>query len=204
MPDYPMGVQYDEQGRPFTYVGGTSRRSYISPVAMGGQAPEDTTGIFRQGPQWNNNTGTWETPIDWGNILNVGIAGGLGAGAASAAGLFGGGAAAGTGSVAADPALVGALPSAQIGTGAAALPSAAASVGGAGGGLPSWLGPALSVGTGLVGRMAGGGGGSNQQPIPPELQQLLAEATRRTMNQGPLSDAITQQALAGLPNRGGR
>lgn len=216
MPDYPMGIQYDEQGRPFSYVGGTSRRSYISPVAFGGQAPEDTTGIFRQGPQWNNNTGNWETPIDWGNIMSMGVAGGLGAGALSAAGAFGGGAAAGGGlSEAAIPSaaglpggaaglpgasMVGALPSATVAPTAGALPSGAAGMA-SGGGMPSWLGPALSAGLGLGGRVLGGGTGSNQIPIPPELTQLLQEATRRSMNQSGLSDAITAQALAGLPRR---
>ena len=61
------------------------------------------------------------------------------------------------------------------------------------------LGTVLGIGGGLLGRKL-----MPQQPttvpVPPELQQLLTEATRRTMNQGPLSDAITQQALASLPS----
>ena len=83
MAEYPMGVQYDELNRSFIWRPDGSK-NYISPVAMGGQAPEDTTGIFRQRPQWNQNSAEWETPIDWGNIMNLGVAGGLGAGAASA------------------------------------------------------------------------------------------------------------------------
>lgn len=215
MPDYPMGVQYDEQGRPFTYVGGTSRRSYISPVAFGGQKPEDTTGIFRQGPQWNQNSGEWETPIDWGNILAIGTGAGLGAGALSAAGAFGG-AAGGlsesviptsmgtTGAGLPSASMMGALPASQIAPAAGTLPAGGAGLSQGGGMLSgltgqSWLGPALSLGTGLAGRLMNQGGGNMVQP-PPQLQQLLDEATRRTMNQAPLSDAITRQALAGLPN----
>ena len=97
MIDGSNALQYDEQGRPYFQLPG-QRRNYVSPVAMGGEAPEDTTGILRSRPQWNQHAGTWETPIDWGNILNVGVGSGLGLGALNAAGVIGGGAAAsGTG-----------------------------------------------------------------------------------------------------------
>jgi hypothetical protein len=123
----------------------------------------------------------WLTQNPWVFPL-AGIGGGLIGGAATGSGFF---------APSAAPA-AGGLSEAVIPTTAGAS---------AGGGLPSWLGPVLAAGTGLAGRaMTGGGGGNNQIPIPPELQQLLTEATRRTMNQAPLSDAINQQALASLPN----
>lgn len=77
-----MSVQYDAQGRAFILSNG--KKNYISPVAMGQAKPKDTTGMFRQAPQWNNRTGTWETPIDWTNIANAAVIGGLTAGAANA------------------------------------------------------------------------------------------------------------------------
>lgn len=119
----PGGIQYDERGRPFIWLG--NRRVYISPVAMGEKRPDDTTGIFRKGPQWNQYSGKWDTPIDWGNLLNIGVGAGLGAGAASAAGLFGGGA--------------GAVPSAGTSAGTGGGASAAGTA--AAGALPgmSWL-----------------------------------------------------------------
>lgn len=91
MPESNWGIQYDAQRRPFFWMNGVvgGKKNYVSPVAMGGQAPADTTGIFRQRPQWNNKKGKWETPIDWGNILNIGVGAGLGVGAASAFGAFG-------------------------------------------------------------------------------------------------------------------
>ncbi len=93
------GMEYDERGRPY-FLMPNGQRSYVSPVAMGEKPPADNTGIFHQAPQWNQHSGNFETPFDWGNLLSMGVAGGLGAGAASAAGLFGGGASAGGGSAA--------------------------------------------------------------------------------------------------------
>ena len=101
--------------------------------------------------------------------------------------------------------LAGNLPAGGAGLSAGAG-SGAASAAGAAGGIGKFLadnknviGAALGIGGGLLGRKL-----MPQQPttvpVPPELQQLLTEATRRTMNQGPLSDAITQQALASLPS----
>ena len=79
----PYRMQYDPQGRPYFEQPGQPRR-YVSPVSMGGKKPTDTTGLFRKGPQWNARTGEWETPVDWGNVLNVGTMAGLTAGAANA------------------------------------------------------------------------------------------------------------------------
>lgn len=136
------------------------------------------------------------------------------------AGVFGGPLLAGALAPASAPSLAGieggsfGLPASVAGQlpGAVAAPSmvgATAGTGASGFGSflannKNWLGAALGAGAGLVGRMTNPG--VQPIPVPPELQQLLTEATRRQMNQGPLADAVTQQALAGLPNyaRGGR
>lgn len=122
------GMQHDEQGRPFFWVGGQvgGKKNYVSPVAMGGQAPEDTTGIFRSRPQWNNAKGQWETPIDWGNIATLATGGALGAGALSALGAFGGGAGAAGG---AGSGAGGVLPSGSIAGLHTAVPTAIGSQG---------------------------------------------------------------------------
>ena len=89
-----MSVLRDAQGRP--YINSSGRRVYISPVAFGEKAPADTTGILRSRPQWNQRAGKWETPIDWGNLASMAVAGGLTAGVANAA-MAGGAAASGAG-----------------------------------------------------------------------------------------------------------
>lgn len=173
-------IQYESDGRPYTWIGGQvgGKKSYISPVAMGtGTRPDDNTGIFRKGPQWNASSGKWETPIDWGNILNVGVAGGLGAGALSAAGLFGGAAAPGSSAAASSTAGTGATAGVGAGTGAgvglgetaavtgipastaaslpgfAAIPSAEGLAAGGGGALAS-----TPIGNGMAATPAGGSG----------------------------------------------
>lgn len=118
---------------------------------------------------------------------------GIGGGALGGA-LTGGGAAAGL-SEASIPTSVG-VPSGSIPAGTTM------GTGGIGSFLSqnkNWLAPIIGAGAGLLGRQLMPQQ-NTQMPMPPELQQLLTEATRRTMNQGPLSDAITKQALAGLPN----
>ncbi len=57
--------------------------------------------------------------------------------------------------------------------------------------------PGGSSGNGPGGVPTGGPGGTPN--YPPELQQLLAESMKRVASQGPLFDAATRQALAGLP-----
>lgn len=89
-------IQYDETGRPYFQFPG-QKRNYVSPVALGGQRPEDTTSILHHGPQWNQHAGKWETPFDWGNFLNIVVGAGLGAGAIDAIAGAGGAAAGGAG-----------------------------------------------------------------------------------------------------------
>ena len=78
------GIRTDEQGRRSIQLPGQRVPNYISPAAFGESVPPDTTGIFRSRPQWNQKTGQWETPIDWGNILSLGTAAALTGGAANA------------------------------------------------------------------------------------------------------------------------
>lgn len=162
------GIQYDAQGRPY-FLLANGQKSYVSPTAMGDRPPADNTGIFRSRPQWNQNTGKWETPIDWGNIMNLVAAGTLSAGALDA--IMAGGAA---GSAA--PGIPGATmtstgvpaltaPSTLAGaTGAGAGAAAAAgAAGGAASGIPAWLKTLLKVGVPAAGglianRLTSGGG----------------------------------------------
>lgn len=207
-------LKYDEQGRPYTVMA-NGKRKYISPVAVGGAPQEDTTSIFRSAPRWNPDSGEWDTPIDWGNILNLGTAAALTGGAASAFGALGGGAAmpalSSPASVlpAGAPSLLGGATTAAtafpaLSAPASVLPAGSAGLMGAGAasGLPSWLGPVLSAAIPTLGRI-GSGGGSGGGPgggpgASPELASLLEEFMRRQA-QGPLADAVTAQAQAGLP-----
>lgn len=120
--------------------------------------------FFKARPQWNDQTGEYESEPNWTNIVSLGALGGIGLGAASAAGAFGaaggagaeGAAAGSSGAVA--PAAGGAgavLPSTTIGTGMATLPAGTAS-----GLVPA---AAAGAGTGLstlqtIGQIAGKAG----------------------------------------------
>lgn len=92
----PTGLQHDERGRPFFFLGDdpTQKRSYVSPMAMGQPAGELGQGgsFFRHPGEWNNDTGEVEHPFNWGNTLSLAVGGGLGASAFSAIPAFGGGA----------------------------------------------------------------------------------------------------------------
>lgn len=157
-----MGVQYDERGRPFSYIGNTNRRSYISPVAMGtGTRPTDGGGPFRTDYGWDTDKGEWTRGVDWGNVMSAGIGGALAAPfLAPAIGSLGGGS-----SAASIPTSVGIPGGALPGVGMAAPAAAAAggsTVAGAGSGLSFGKLLALGgVGTGfdLLGSLLGGGGG---------------------------------------------
>lgn len=211
----PNGMQYDERGRPYFLLQDGSR-SYVSPVAMGEQPPPDNTGIFHKAPEFNQHSGNFETPFDWGNLLSMGVAGGLGAGAASAAGLFGGGAGAGSAASAAPAASAGPtaagagtlashsiLPAGAM-TGAT-VPGAAASGGGGMGGLLKSLVPGMSDGgfdvnditklLPLLAHFLGGGSGPNQQ------QEDIQNLTMQRMNaQNPLFEAASRLAFSRMPD----
>lgn len=72
--------------------------------------------------------------------------------------------------------------------------------GGGGGGLPALLRTIAPLAPLVAGRLQGGSGapGVNTQ-MPPELQQLLAQAMRRMADQEGLFQSVTAQAKAGLP-----
>jgi hypothetical protein len=195
------GLQYDAQGRPY-YVLANGRRSYVSPVAMGGK-PEDSglgTGgnFFRGNGEWNQDTGEVEHHLAGGNLLSAGIGGMLAAPLLGAA--FGGGGAASL--------PTGGMTSGLIGEGAAA--GAAAGGGGMLGSLPAWLKPAIGIGGPLLSRAFSGGGG----PENPSdewsggdagggsaqlnaLIQLLLERAQRT---APVHQAATDMALKMAPS----
>ena len=190
MADMPGSIQYDEQRRP--YIDTPRGRNYISPVAMGtGQRPEDTTGLFRSGPQWDANKGQWVTPIDWSNVANVAVGSALGAGAISAA-TAGGAASTGASSAAGGVLPNAALPGAS-GAMTAGLPTATASMttgaGAAGGG--SWL---AGMNTrDMIGAAGAGINGASQQSATNrgaqfygqrDLEQLLLDREKQTFDQG--------------------
>lgn len=204
---YPYGVQYDEQGRPFLWMRG--KKNYLSPVAFGQQAPADTTGPFRSRPQWNQSTGQWETPIDWGNILNVGVGSALGLGALHAAGVIGGGAAG------AAPGTLGPSTPANIAataSAATAVPAALAATSGGGARgignkiLQGLLNPktlaALGIGAGslIAGNTIGGDGGDGgSEFLTPEMRRYQALSEARFRRTDPLHAAIAQLAFQRLP-----
>src|SRR5574341_1065962 len=186
MPDNPNtgsalgGLQYDEQGRPY-FLLSNGRRNYVSPVAMGQDAPSDDTGLFQQRPRWNPETAEYETPFDWGNALNIGVAGLFGAGIPHAVGAFGG--AGGGGAASASPLLgeggvgaglpTGGMTPGLIGAGVGAGTGAAAGLAGAaaGGGIGDLLKRVgMTAGMMGIGQALGGGAGTK---IPPEIQQIL-------------------------------
>lgn len=196
MAESNYNIQYDAQGRPFFWVNGTvgGAKRYVSPVAMGGDAPEDTTGIFRQRPQWNQDNGEFETPIDWGNILNVGVGSALGLGGLHAAGAFGG-AAGGAGAAG------------SLGEVAAGVnPTVDALMAGAGGG--GLLGKILKglipvAGAGLAAKAFGSGGsdgaGDGDSLFTPEMERYRAMSEARFRRTDPLHEAVSQLAFQRMP-----
>ena len=156
--------------------------------------------INDSGQMYDQNDEPWYADP---RIMGPAVVGGMTLGA----GLLGGGAAAAGGglSEAAIPTAMGVPGGALPGVGAASGMTGASAMSGAGGigsflsQNKNWLAPVIGAGAGLMGR-ALTPQANTQVSMPPELQQLLTEATRRQMNQGPLSDAVTRQALAGLPN----
>lgn len=119
-------------------------------------------------------------------LKNGAIAGGVAGGAFALPALFGGGgAAAGTAAGSGIPPLT--------------AGGTAPAVSGIAGGMPSWLGPAVAAAVPTVGRMATKPPAPTGGALSPEILQLLQEFMRRQQQQGPLADAVTAQAQAGLP-----
>ena len=231
MAESNYNIQYDAQGRPFFWVNGTvgGAKRYVSPVAMGGEAPEDTTGIFRKRPQWNQDKGEFETPIDWGNILNVGVGSALTAGAANAFMAPAAGATSATSGAAG-----GLLPNAwqvpanipwyaggagMTGPLGAIVPTTAASVLGgteaatSGGGgvlskiLKGLIDPktltalGMTAGIPLAMKAFGGGGdeGGGNEFFTPEMKRYQAMSEARFRRTDPLHEAVSQLAFQRMP-----
>src|SRR3990167_6488624 len=143
-------------GKPYKYktVNGVEDRSqklYLSPQAMGNY--EDTGkpegGFFHGGGEWNTETGEWDQPFNWGNLMSLGVGGAIAAPVVGPAlmSAFGGGA--GGASMPALYAPASVLPAGtagMIGAPAAASAVPLASAAAAGGGLSKYLGPALAAG----------------------------------------------------------
>lgn len=211
------GIQYDDRGRP--YIDTARGRNYISPVAMGQSAPEDTTGMFRKAPQWNQRTGAWETPLDFGNMLTAGTIAGLTAGAgsaflgggAAAAGAGGGGAAAGGSAATAAPlGGLGAAGGVALPTfGGAAATGGSAAIGSASAGTAATTGTMGTIGKILGSRAAGAIGTglgaasqsmANNRSTTISNQQLLAALlqNRETERQRLLADAQRDEFNQGI------
>jgi hypothetical protein len=143
-------------------------------------------------------------------LLSGGGAAAAGAGAGAIPELEGGATlAANLGGAGALPALGAGAGAAGAGAAANYIPPGAAAAEGGHNLLKTVLGMA-PVGAGLVGKLASGGfGGGDNNPagqMSPELQQMLQLSLQRMNQQQPLFDAVSKQALAGLPDyaKGGR
>lgn len=167
-------IMYDEQGRPYTMIGGTNQRSYISPVAMGGAKPSDSGGgMFKTDLKWDSNKGEWTRDWDWQNIGSLAV-GGL-AGGAVAAGLAGASAPATTGTLASHSVLPASgapltLPAATTGIGPSSALLASTPISQAG--APATLAGATSSGSpSLLGKLAASQGllnyGKDSSPTQP-------------------------------------
>lgn len=176
-PGMQGGVQYDERGRPYILMG-DGRRNYISPAAFGEPVPEDTTGMFRQAPQWNNEKGKWETPIDWTNIANAATIGGLTAGVGNA--VMAGGTPAATGGTAS------ALPSSSLPVGLTSAPSVS------GVGTASTAGISGST-AGIGGSTAGGLLPSSSLPVGTTMAPSAGVSQGASMGGGSIWSQIGSQ-----------
>ena len=207
-------IYYDPQRDLFYNVIGGQKR-YQSPAsyqgrpgAIPGQAPKGTGfgqlqndpggGAFHGTPTWNPQTGKFDVGLDMGKILSYLAAGGIGAGVADAAGLFGG-AGAGAG-ITTGPTLPGAAASTWG-------PAAAAAGTGAASSWPSRLSPALKAGLPLALSLPGGplnpgsgGGGSVDPGITDSLKNLIDLSTRRFQSTEPVHAAAMALAQRLAPS----
>jgi hypothetical protein len=250
-------IEYDERGRPFTYIGQTNQRSYLSPAVFdpSWKLPENT---FFKEHYWDTDEGEVGTHLNYQNLGTVGVLGIAGAAATpsiisaltggSGAGAGGGAGAASLSSPSALGTTMGAVPTSSVGsavagTSAAAsgvlpsasivptlasttipqsmatLPAATTGLGTSAGtsaaakGVGSALGKtvkdkltsdggkkALRGLAGLGGAALGSRGGGE---LSPEVQQILAEAIRRIMAQGPLFEQMNRTVMSRMPKPGG-
>lgn len=222
-------VQWDERGRPYWNVSDGSRH-YIPPVvaaqyrddprmlawakSQGATLAGDPGGItsgtsvpgagfFRSRGVWNSREGTYDQPINWGNLASLALGGAMAGpmvgpliakGVGSLGSAFGGGGAGagGGGAAAAEAALGTVVPGAAggltLGTVVKNLIPLAA--------------PLIGLASGGGGEAGGGGGGASGTDLLtqyPQLQELLAISAERSRRTDPLHQAITQLAMGRLP-----
>ncbi len=198
-------------------VGPDGQKSYGSPY---GPSPSSMEGTFIN-QQWNPQTGQYEGTPNWNTIGSLAAAGGIGLGAASAAGAFGaGGAAAGGGSATAAETGAPVLEGLAAGPGAATLPAAgtaavlpsaaipgtAGIAGGGIGAIAPGVAASSAVPVALAGGAAGGGGGGGA--ASPSLWSKIATiggigvpiagALIQAHQQGEATDAQVAAAKAAL------
>lgn len=133
------GLKLDAEGRPMTADG-----KYISPVAFGGAAPSNGS-FLKTRPEFNQDTGRFESGVDWGNVLSAGVGGVLAAGALPAILGAGGGAGGATGAAAG-----GALPSTTVGSGFVPGIAGSAGLGAEAAGVGAGVLPSTVIGTGAI------------------------------------------------------
>lgn len=184
----------------------TGKKSYQANTGMPGATdttPTDTTGIFHKRPQFNQRTGTWDTPFDWSNAMSLGLGGAIGANAIGAIAGAGSGAGVG-GSVAGDVAGVDTAIG-SMGAGGWAAPAGTAAIGGLQAVKDKLVSPSgaaslLGLITTLANRPNGNGsGGDDVLGQFPQIQELLSMGTERAKRTDPLHQAVTQLAMSRLP-----
>lgn len=224
----PVGdprIQTDAQGRQFL-IGPDGQPVYSRPIGFDAQGRytydpskvvsfNDTGGMFHSPSSWNFRTGQYDQGgIDWGKLIP--ILGAAGMGVAGGAAALGGGAAdaATAGSVAGDVATdVGP----GIDTGTVAGASAGDVVGGLSDGGAAGAGTAAASGwtaeriakladslgipaATLIANLnrsgaSGGGGGNLPGPLGPQISQTLSLMNQRLQSEQPVHDAAMQLAL---------
>jgi hypothetical protein len=139
----------------------------------------------------------WILPVAVGSVTGLGLAGVGGGATGTASAMNLGPTLAGGGAVT--------PPAPPAGLTVPTTGAASGGIGGALASLPSWLGPAITAATPVIGRAVMGGGPASGPTtgavgVPPELSELLQDAMRRMRSQEPLFQATTRQAFAGLPD----
>lgn len=218
-------VHQTPEGKSYISIGG--KVTYISPVAMGGSAPQGGKDFFHSGYVFNQNSGDWEHRFDPTNLLSAAVGGTIAAPAVAS--LFGGAAPA--------SALGPSTPAnmAATTTAAHATPTGITAMSNPVTGFLTDLGKNTATDFAKKGvQKATGGGGSNQggnadtggsnktaqaiallsgllggkllanhtanSAVPPELSQYLSMANSRMAAQNPLFGAVNSGVYQMLPN----
>lgn len=179
-PNSPIQILPD--GR--RYIIANGKQIFISPAAYGEAPPKDTTGIFRHGPQWNQTKGQYETPIDWGNLMNLGVGTFLTAGLSNAA-LAGGAAGEAATTLGETGGLIPGLsvPAASVPAAVATIPNVVKAV-------TSAIPPVA----GIVGNT-----GSDKKALSPEAMALIDQQRARMEQANPLYENVLQLAFNRMP-----